>query len=270
MNANDSTPRHDEHGRPKRAVGLTAIASGVVLLGLAIGLGGSMGSSWLGRKEAVPTGKPSTEATTTDATLVQSLLGENLDHRSFSFATVAEACSGKRVIPLVATESHTRVQTAIQSALTRAIEKLNAPDSPVRSLRRINEASRFFEDALHESLNAEPDLSCDVPPNRRGEAQRSGYPDLRIVHEPSGEVFYLDPKLVEDGSWNSTLRTFYFEPKDETLKITDDAVHLLAGIGHDGKDGEWTFTDFKLVDLSTLKVRLKAEFQASNKDLYPE
>jgi hypothetical protein len=205
-----------------------------------------------------------------DVLLVRQLLGEKLGDRSFSFATVAEACSGKKVIPLAAKESHTRVQAAIESALSRAVEKLNAPDSPVRSLRRINEASRFFEDALHESLNAEPDLSCDVPPNRRGEAQRSGYPDLRIVHEPSGEVFYLDPKLVEDGSWDSTLRTFYFEPKDETLKITDDAVHLLAGIGHDGKDGEWTFTGFKLVDLSTLKVRLKAEFQASNKDLYPD
>ena len=270
MNANNSPPKHDERGRAQRAAGLPAIAAGIVLLGLTIGLGWSMGSSWLGRKVAIPTGKPSTEATTTDATLVQNLLGENLDHRTFSFATVAEACSGKKVIPLTATDSHTRVQAAIESALSRAIEKLNAPDSPVRSLRRINEASRFFEDALHESLNAEPDLSCDVPPNRRGESQRSGYPDLRIVHEPSGEVFYLDPKLVEDGSWDSTLRTFYFEPKDETLKITDNAVHLLAGIGHDGKDGEWTFTGYKLVDLSTLKVRLKAEFQASNKDLYPE
>jgi len=203
-----------------------------------------------------------------DTQLVRDLLGERLGDRKFDFATIAEACSGKKVIPVAAKESHTRVRAAINAALTRAIEKLNAADSPVRSLRRINEASRFFEDALHESLNAEPDLSCGVPPNRRGEAQRSGYPDLRIVHEPSDEVFYLDPKLVEDGSWNSTLRTFYFEPKDETLKITDDAVHLLAGISHDGKDGAWTFTGFKLVDLSTLKVRLKAEFQASNKELY--
>ena len=205
-----------------------------------------------------------------DSQLVRDLLGENLGDRRFAFATVAEACSGKKIIPLADQESHRRVKAAIGSALTRAIEKLNADDSPVRSLRRINEASRFFEDALLESLDAEPDLSCGVPPNRRGEAQRSGYPDLRIVHEPSGEVFYLDPKLVEDGSRDSTLRSFYFEPKDETLKITDDAVHLLAGIGHDGKDGAWTFTGFTLVDLSTLKVRLKAEFQASNRELYAE
>jgi hypothetical protein len=205
-----------------------------------------------------------------DSQLVQQLLGENLGERRFSFATVAAACSGKQVIPLDERESHRRVKAAIEAALSKAVEKLNAADSPVRSLRRINEASHFFEDALHENLNAEPDLSCGVPPNRRGEAQRSGYPDLRIVHEPSGEVFYLDPKLVEDGSWDSTLRTFYFEPKDETLKITDDAVHLLAGIGHDGRDGAWQFTGFQLVDLAKLQVRLKAEFQASNADVYPK
>ncbi len=227
------------------------------------------GSFWsLGRHQGKPAPTPPPPAS--DSQLVRDLLGEHLGDRRFTFATVAEACSGKQVIPLAAKESHRRVKAAIESALTRAIEKLNAANSPVRSLRRINEASRFFEDALHERLDTEPDLSCDIPPNRRGEAQRSGYPDLRIVHEPSGEVFYLDPKLVEDGSWDSTLRSFYFEPKDETLKITDHAVHLLAGISHDGQDGAWTFTGFKLVDLSTLKVRLKAEFQASNKDLYPE
>ena len=98
--------------------------------------------------------------------------------------------------------------------------------------------------------------------------QRSGYPDLRLIEQASGSVFYLDPKLVEEGSESSTLRTFYFEPKNETLKITDDAVHLLIGIEHDGKAGAWTFTGWRLVDLSTLKVRLKAEFQASNAQLY--
>jgi hypothetical protein len=210
------------------------------------------------------------EAASADARLVRLLLEEKLSGREFSFATVAEACSSKKVIPLDERESHRRVKSAIESALTRAIGKLSAADSPVRSLRRINEASRFFEEALLESLDAEPDLSCGVPPNRRGDAQQTGYPDLRVVHQPSGEVFYLDPKLVEDGSGDSTLRSFYFEPKDETLKITDDAVHLLAGIGHDGKDGAWTFTGFKLVDLSGLKVRLKAEFQASNRELYPD
>lgn len=117
-------------------------------------------------------------------------------------------------------------------------------------------------------VSAVPGLTCEVPANREGEHQRSGYPDLRIVDEISGDVFYLDPKLVEQSSWRSSFRSFYFEPKTKTLKINDDAVHLLVGIGHDGKVGEWVFGEWNLVDLSTLNVRLKAEFQASNADLY--
>ena len=166
-----------------------------------------------------------------DARFVRMLLAENLEHRDFPFATVAEACSGKKVIPLDGRESHQRVKSAIEAALDRALKDLSAESSPVHSLRRINEASRHFEDALMETLNAAPDLTCEVPHNRRGESQRSGYPDLRITYRPTGEVFYLDPKLVDDGAWTSTLRTFYFTPRNETLKITDNAVHLLAGIG---------------------------------------
>ena len=75
---------------------------------------------------------------------------------------------------------------------------------------------------------------------------------------------------MERGSAESSLRTFYFEPKDNTLKITEDATHLLLGIEHDGKDGKWEFLGYQLVDLSGLKVRLKAEFQASNRELYTE
>lgn len=203
-----------------------------------------------------------------DTGLVKSLLGENLSDRTFPFATIAEACSGKRVLPLEQTPAHQRVTNAIQQALSATLHELNREDSPVKKLRRINEASRFFEDGIRERLNAAPGLRCEVPPTRSGEHQRSGYPDLRITDLESGLVFYLDPKLVEQGSENSTLRTFYFEPKNETLKTTDDAVHLLVGIEHDGKEQQWTFTGWRLVDLSTLRVRLKAEFQASNADLY--
>lgn len=203
-----------------------------------------------------------------DAVLVKSLLGEKLSERTFDFATIAEACSGKRVMPLTNEPAHARVTAAINKALEETLMALNKEDHPVRQLRRINEASRFFEDGLLARLNATPGLRCEVPPTRAGIHQSSGYPDLRITDVSTGKVFYLDPKLVEQGSADSTLRTFYFEPKDETLKITDDAVHLLAGIEHDGRDGAWKFTGWRLVDLSTLKVRLKAEFQASNADLY--
>jgi len=210
------------------------------------------------------------EAADADALLVRSLLAENLSSRRFSFATVAEANSGKRVLPLDDSPAHRRVVAAIENAIAATISDLNRPDSPLRGIRRINEASRFFEDALQQRLDATPGLACDVPLTRDGKKQRSGYPDLKVTDLASGLVFYLDPKLVEQNSSASTFRTFYFEPKNETLKITRDAVHLLIGIEHDGVVGEWRFGGWRLVDLSKLSVRLKAEFQASNADLYRE
>jgi hypothetical protein len=239
-----------------------ALIAGAVSLALALAIARTCGTAPAQTTDSL------TEA---DALLVRKLLAEDLGHRSFSFATIAEATSGKKVIPLdPASEIHQQILAAVGSALDEATEALSRPDSPVRQARRINEVSRFFEDFLLERLHRVPGLECDVPPTADGRRQRSGYPDLRITHQASGTLFYLDPKLVEKGSTASTLRSFYFEPKSSTLKITEDAVHLLAGIEHDGRTGAWTFSGWRLVDLSKLQVRLKAEFQASNADLYQE
>ena len=227
----------------------------------------SAGAFLLGGAVVMLTTRREPEATG-DPALVKSLLAENLSGRTFEFATIARACSGKRVLPLEDSPPQRRITAAIGNALAATIAELNQEDSPVRKLRRINEASKFFEDGILARINTMPGLRCEVPPNRAGIRQRSGYPDLRITDVESGLVCYLDPKLVEEGSAESTFRSFYFEPKNETLKITDDAVHLLAGIEHDGKDRQWKFTGWRLIDLSKLRVRLKAEFQASNADLY--
>ena len=198
-----------------------------------------------------------------------SLLGENLSERTFDFATIAEACSGKSVLPLDDEPAHQRVIAAIESALTETIARTERGDSPVRKLRRINEASRFFEDGILARLDAMPGLRCEVPPTRCGSP-----PAIRLsgsAHHRRGIrrwCFISIPNSSSTDRRRARCRTFYFEPKNETLKITDDAVHLLAGIEHDGKEQQWTFTGWRLVDLSTLRVRLKAEFQASNADLY--
>jgi hypothetical protein len=234
------------------------------LLGVVAGAGAVW---WLpaARRTTAPPPAP-----TADTELVQQLLAEHLGARRFPFPTVVRACSGRAVLPLdPANPAHARIVRALDEALATLCADLGKPGSPVRSLRRINEASRFFEDGLREHLEARPGLHCESPPNRRGDHQRTGYPDLRLVDETSGCVFYLDPKLVEHDAWTSTLRTFYFEPKDQTLKLADDAVHLLIGISHDGRDGAWSFGPWRIADLSTARVRLKAEFHASNADLYP-
>jgi hypothetical protein len=184
---------------------------------------------------------------------------------------VVAAATGKQIIQLQPDKvpADAAARDHISKAADGVLAFLNAPESPVRGLRRINEASRHVEDKLAALLHA-GDFTCAVPKTAAGESQRSGYPDLRLVHKPSGRVYYLDPKLYEATAQTSTLRTFYYEPRDLTGKITEDACHLILGIAHDGKDGAWQFTGWRLADLHDFRVRLKAEFQASNRELYRE
>src|SRR5438045_1386248 len=124
---------------------------------------------------------------------------------------------------------------------------------------------------LRELLNAAPGLRSDFPLTAEGKVQRSGYPDLRIVDLESKRVFYLDPKLYAAGSRDSSFRTFYFEPRNATNKVRDNGVHFVVGFEHAPRSSSnaiWKFTRWDLVDLSRFTVKLKAEFQGSNPDLY--
>lgn len=206
---------------------------------------------------------------TDDATLVKQLLAEDLGTRTFSLAQVIQTSSGKKCIPFNPTnKTHLAIQKIITTSTEKTITSLNQPNSPTKNLPRINEASRHFENKLLELINAHPDFTCTIPKNNQGRPQRSGYPDLLITHTPTKTHTYLDPKLLAKSSKNSSLRTFYFEPRTRTLKIQHDALHLLIGITHDEKDGDHTFLNAELIDLSTIAVRLKAEFQTNNKTLY--
>lgn len=203
-------------------------------------------------------------------TLIPWLLDESQSLRGIAFADVIAATSGKRVLPFDRDDADDqRILAAIGAALESVLAEMNAPSNKVQNARRVNEMSSHFEDSLRAKLDATAGLSCDFPRTAAGKHQRSGYPDLRLVDKATGRVVYIDPKLFAKSSRGSSLRTFYFEPKRETNKVTDDARHVIAGIAHErGADGRVRFVSWELVDLSGFRVRLKAEFEGSNADMY--
>jgi hypothetical protein len=202
--------------------------------------------------------------------LIPWLLREDHELRAIPFSQVIFDTTGKRVLAIdPKDETDQRVIKQISGVLDEVLKRANAADSAVGAIPRINEASSHFEDLMRELLNSVPGLTCDIPPTAENRTQRSGYPDLKLVDQKTKRVFYLDPKLYAAGSRESSFRTFYFEPKITTNKVRDDAVHLLVGFEHEAKkDGRWNFTRWDLVDLAHFKVKLKAEFQGSNHDLY--
>ena len=202
---------------------------------------------------------------------VKSLLKDRQGLEFIEFGALVEASTGRKVIPIDPKNPvHKEVLAKLSAVMDATLETLNAEDSPIKKQRRINEASRLIENELLRRINLEDGLICDIPPCADGSVQRSGYPDLRITHEKSELVFYLDPKLHETSNEASTLRTFFFDPKDRTGKILADACHLVAGFSHDGNTGKWKLLKWRLVDLCHMKVQLKTEFQTGNKELYRE
>jgi hypothetical protein len=202
--------------------------------------------------------------------LIPWLLDEDRQLHGIAFSEVILDTTGKHVLAVdPKNEIDQRVIKQIAAACNETMKRVNAPDSVIQAIPRINEVSSHFEDTLRELLNTTPGLSCDFPHTTDGKLQRSGYPDLRIVDVASKRVFYLDPKLYAVGSRDSSFRTFYFEPKIATNKVRDDAVHFIVGFEHEPrKEGRWDFTRWDLVDLSNFKVKLKAEFQGTNRDMY--
>jgi hypothetical protein len=202
--------------------------------------------------------------------LIPWLLQEDHELREIPFSEVVFAATGKRVLALdLKTEPDREMVRQVSEVLNEVMKRMNAPESPIQNVPRINEVSSHFEDLLRELLNRVPGVRCDFPHTAEEKVQRSGYPDLRLFQTSTNRVFYLDPKLYAAGSRESSFRTFYFEPKITTNKVRDDAVHLLVGFEHKPKTaGRWEFTRWDLVDLAHFKVRLKAEFQGSNRDIY--
>ncbi|TVP75434.1 MAG: hypothetical protein EA353_13940 [Puniceicoccaceae bacterium] len=188
------------------------------------------------------------------------------------FAEVVKAVTGKQILPVDPGDPVDALMLRhIQAGFDAMLEALAEPDNPIHAVGRVNEISGHLEDYLLERLDKDVDFECTVPVNASGRLQRSGYPDLRLEHLPSGRVFYIDPKVYRAGSESSSFRTFYFEPKRETNKILDDASHLIVGVAHGGKvDDLWQLQTWKLVDLIDFRVRLKAEFQSSNRELYQD
>jgi hypothetical protein len=203
--------------------------------------------------------------------LIPWLLDEDKQLRGIPFSEVILDTTGKKVLPFkVSNAVDQRVVKAISAACDETVNRMNTPESAIQNVDRINEVSSHFEDTLRELLNATPGLRCDFPLTADGKLQRSGYPDLRIVDVESNRVFYLDPKLYAAESRDSSFRSFYFEPKKATTKVRDDAVHFVVGFEHEPreKNAGWKFTRWDLVDLSRFHVKLKAEFQGSNRDMY--
>src|SRR5690242_15225089 len=106
--------------------------------------------------------------------LIPWLLDEDRQLRAIPWSEIVFDATGKKVLPFDAkNENDQRVIKAISAACDETVKRLNAPNSPIQAIARINEVSSHFEDTLRELLNATPGLSCDFPRTAEDKVQRS-------------------------------------------------------------------------------------------------
>jgi hypothetical protein len=165
--------------------------------------------------------------------------------RNVPFSYVIEMTTGHKVIPL--SDEDKEVLDEIFEASRAVLDEAREEDY---GSVRPNEISNRLEDKLRSRLQGV------IPENKV-----AGYPNIMI--ERRGKIYYVEVKLAEAGQLNSSFRAFYYEPV-ELAKVTKDASHILVGFIHRTK----TIIGFKIVDLSKIKVNLKSEFNANNKELY--
>lgn len=93
-----------------------------------------------------------------------------------------------------------------------------------------------------------------------GLGQATGYPDL----ENSSSKYYLECKVASPKSMETTMRSFYLST---LTKIKKTQPHILVCFKH--RDGKLSKKDEPIViDLYNLELKLKQEWNTSNKELY--
>jgi len=135
--------------------------------------------------------------------------------------------------------------------------------------RRPNEAGNHIESFVISALR-KVGLKADKPRTKSGKIKVAGYPDIEII-DKQGRVVYLDCKTYNTTTKNQSFRTFYFSPSKDP-KITKDAFHMLLSfeLTREDRGGQRAFVpiSWQLYTLEKLKVQVKHEFNASNRDIY--
>jgi hypothetical protein len=191
-----------------------------------------------------------------------------LETEGVTWSRLIRISTGHAVIPFDPSDKmHRELVGSLARAAAELVESANSTRMAGWGVARVNELGNALEEQFSRIFNDLGGLfQC------RGFSQSTGYPDRRITLEDR-IVAYVDLKTFDSGSETSTFRSFYHQPRKARGKISTAALHLLVAFPHGPAEGgsgrySWKLEGSHIVDLAELRVKLKGEFQASNRDLY--
>jgi ribosomal protein S21 len=192
------------------------------------------------------------------------IIGKVLEaFKGISFPIIVEVATDTKVEPfnLKAEEDKKLVEELAKLA---DITLRRFYENPIR-IRRINEVSNFLEREFPKIFNTNREKFEVI--KKVEHLGGMGYPDEEIL-DSFGRTTYVDIKGTTRPETGSA-RDFYFTPLTEAKKkIRKNARHSLSSFIITGDPNMFRTIGWKLVDLSKIRVSMKPEFNADNKELY--
>ncbi len=185
------------------------------------------------------------------------------------FHLAIKALYGRRVIPLDLTADKDRDLIGKLSQVAHIAGENAQRRGIFRS--RPNEAGNDIEGFVREALRG-VGFRPETPTTADGTRKAVGYPDIYFKDKYNRHC-YLECKTYNRATVYTTMRAFYFSPADKgKSKIIHDAPHIVMSfeIKQIQKAGKRCYIPvaWKLVSIYSMKVGVKHEFNASNKDIY--
>jgi antitoxin component of RelBE/YafQ-DinJ toxin-antitoxin module len=186
---------------------------------------------------------------------------------------VLEAISGNKVIPFeTENKLHQNLLEKLKEAAQLACHNINTAGGIISG--RVNEVGNKVELPIKEALRQVGFNDADVPVNKKGIKQSSGYPDLGFTF---GDLYvYIECKTYNKKTVGTTQRSFYLSPT-EGFKVTKDAIHIVISLEIDWKEnisvqgqnfGVYLTRAWKVVQIENIDVDVKREFNSDNKRMY--
>lgn len=133
---------------------------------------------------------------------------------------------------------------------------------------RANEVGNAIEPFVKNSLN-KYDYQSNTPRASNRKRKASGYPDIEFIDE-FNRLNYLECKTYSIDKINDTQRSFFISPSKD-FKVCQNAHHFGISFAMEKPvNNIYHIHSWKILDLGRLKLNVKYEFNANNKNLYAD
>jgi len=174
-----------------------------------------------------------------------------------NFRDVIEKSTGQKIIQVDG--EYLKIVSKIKSLLNSKLKEISKHVN-TNYKGRSNELGNFIEGVLSDYLKKIKGFNT---------RRTTGYPDIELIADK--KPLYIECKIYQRKSTDSSLRAFYFKVSEKT-SVEHTCPHILIGFEVESLGGEnkspFIVKEFKIVDLFDLKVNLKPEFNANNIMIY--